>query len=93
MSTQILPTPEVFAENPSANSASTYDSAKRSEDNLFQRAYRATHRYVAEKQRRYALEREIDQAIEHLHRLTDDQLRDMGITRMDIEHAVRHGKD
>jgi uncharacterized protein YjiS (DUF1127 family) len=37
-------------------------------------------------------ETEIRVAIEHLHDLTDEQLLDMGITRMDIAHVVRHGK-
>ena len=32
-------------------------------------------------------------AIAHLHSLTDGQLRDIGITRMDIEQAVRFGRD
>jgi len=31
-------------------------------------------------------------AIEHLQALSDAQLRDMGITRMDISHVVRFGK-
>ena len=39
------------------------------------------------------VETEVLEAIQHLHDLTDEQLLDMGITRMDIAHVVRHGKD
>lgn len=38
-------------------------------------------------------ETEIREAIGHLHDLTDEQLLDMGITRMDIARVVRHGKN
>ena len=38
-------------------------------------------------------EARIQQAISHLRSLTDEQLRDMGITRMDIARVVRYGKD
>lgn len=38
-------------------------------------------------------EAEYHDAARHLHKLTDEQLRDMGITRMDIHHVVRYGKD
>ena len=41
---------------------------------------------------RHNQEADIERAIEHLHRLTDEQLRDMGITRDDINHVVRYGK-
>ena len=43
-----------------------------------------------DEQRRQA---EYHDAARRLHSLTDEQLRDMGITRMDIHHVVRHGKD
>jgi uncharacterized protein YjiS (DUF1127 family) len=42
--------------------------------------------------RQQSNEIEIRESIEHLHDLTDEQLLDMGITRMDIAHVVRHGK-
>ena len=35
---------------------------------------------------------EINRAIEHLQRLTDAQLRDMGIARADISDVVRNGR-
>ena len=37
-------------------------------------------------------EYEMNHAIEHLRRLTDAQLRDLGITRADIVEVVRNGK-
>ena len=39
------------------------------------------------------IEHENARAIEHLQGLTDTQLRDIGITRPDIERAVRFGRD
>jgi uncharacterized protein YjiS (DUF1127 family) len=30
-------------------------------------------------------------AIEKLHKLSDRELRDIGVTRYDIEHKVKHG--
>ena len=47
---------------------------------------------LVEALRRQSNETEIREATEHLHDLTDEQLLDMGITRMDIAHVVRHGK-
>ena len=60
---------------------------------LFKRAIDVLRHYLAESSRKQALEAENRKAIEHLHTLTDEQLRDIGITRMDISHAVRLGRD
>lgn len=49
--------------------------------------------YFVEWNRKYHREAEIHQAIEHLQALTDQQLSDIGITRMDISAAVRFGKE
>lgn len=56
-------------------------------------AVRALRHYVDARRRQYANEAENRKAIEHLHGLTDAQLRDLGITRMDITRAVRFGKE
>ena len=42
--------------------------------------------------RRWMREDEERRAIAHLRQLTDAQLRDMGITREEIVHAVRFGR-
>lgn len=55
-------------------------------------AVRALRDYVAASFRRQARVAEDRRAIEHLQSLSDAQLRDMGITRMDISHAVKFGK-
>ena len=64
-----------------------------SDENLFRTAIRGLKGILAEARKRQAHNTEIGKATKHLHGLTDDQLRDMGITRMDIAHVVRHGKD
>jgi uncharacterized protein YjiS (DUF1127 family) len=56
------------------------------------RTLRHIRNYLAEVGRRQALEFEIRRDIEHLYSQTDEQLRDIGITRMDIPRAVRFGK-
>jgi uncharacterized protein YjiS (DUF1127 family) len=48
--------------------------------------------HLAEVRRRQALEIEIRRDTEQLYSLTDEQLRDIGITRLDIPRAVRFGK-
>ena len=60
---------------------------------LLARSIRGLRHYLAASSRKQALEAEILKAIKHLHTLTDEQLRDIGITRMDISRAVRLGKD
>ncbi len=56
------------------------------------RALRHLRSYLAEVRRSQTLENGIRRDTEHLHSLTDEQLRDIGITRMDIPRAVRFGK-
>ena len=63
------------------------------DESLFRAAIRGIKGRLTEIRKRQSCETEIREAIEHLHDLTDEQLRDMGITRMDIAHVVRHGKD
>lgn len=43
--------------------------------------------------RKRSAEYETARTIEHLHKLSDSQLRDIGIVRPDIERAVRFGRD
>jgi uncharacterized protein YjiS (DUF1127 family) len=50
-------------------------------------------RLLADFDRKHRLEYDNRRAIAHLKSLTDQQLRDIGIARADIERAVRHGKD
>ena len=59
---------------------------------IFGRVLRHLRSYLAEVKRRQALENEIRRDTEHLFSLTDEQLRDIGITRMDIPRAVRFGQ-
>jgi uncharacterized protein YjiS (DUF1127 family) len=49
--------------------------------------------YLVELNRSYHREAEIQQAIEHLQAMNDQQLRDIGIARMDISTAVRFGNE
>ena len=56
------------------------------------RTLRHIHSYLAEVRRKQAQEYVIRRDTEHLYSLTDDQLRDIGITRMDIPRAIRFGK-
>ena len=60
---------------------------------LFTRAISGLRNYLAESSRQQVLEAQIRKAIEHLHTLTDEQLRDMGITRTGISRAVRYGRE
>jgi len=57
------------------------------------RTLRQIRSYLTEVRRRQAQEIEIRRDTEHLYSLTDEQLRDIGITRMDIPRAVRFGKE
>ena len=57
------------------------------------RALRHLRSYLAEVRRSQTLENEIRRDTEHLYSLTDAQLRDIGITRMDIPRAVRFGNE
>ena len=59
---------------------------------IFGRTLRYVHSYLSEVRRRQTLENRICRDTEHLYSLTDEQLRDIGITRMDIPRAVRFGK-
>ncbi len=60
---------------------------------LLARAVRGLRDYIAESSHQHSIEAENRKAIEHLHSLTDEHLRDIGITRMDISRAVRFGKE
>ena len=60
---------------------------------LFTRVINGLQNFLTERIAKQALEAENSHAIEHLHTLTDAQLRDIGITRMDISRAVRLGRD
>lgn len=60
---------------------------------LFTRVIIGLRSFLAGRSAKQALEAEKSKAIEHLHGLTDEQLRDIGITRMDISRAVRLGRD
>jgi uncharacterized protein YjiS (DUF1127 family) len=64
----------------------------RGEEGLLRAAISAIKGRLVKALRQQSNETEIREAIEHLHDLTDEQLLDMGITRMDIAHVVRHGK-
>ncbi len=59
---------------------------------IFGRALNHLRSYLAEVRRRQALNNKIRKDTEHLYSLTDVQLLDIGITRMDIPLAVRFGK-
>ena len=48
--------------------------------------------YLVASFRKQAFEAETRNSIEHLHSLTDEHLRDIGIMRMDISRAVRLGR-
>jgi uncharacterized protein YjiS (DUF1127 family) len=63
-----------------------------SDAGLFKRAIHGLKGKLVEAHSRQLRKTEIQDAAEHLHGLTDEQLLDMGITRMDISHVVRHGK-
>jgi len=63
------------------------------DESMFKAAIRSIKGRLVEARKRHSYETEIHEAIEHLHALTDEQLHDMGITRMDIAYVVRHGKD
>jgi uncharacterized protein YjiS (DUF1127 family) len=60
---------------------------------LLARTVRGLQHYLAESNRKQAFEAENRKSIEHLHTLSDENLRDIGITRMDISRAVRLGRD
>jgi len=62
------------------------------DENLLVRFIRGLQYYLAASSRKQAIETENSKAIKHLHTLTDEQLRDIGITRMDISRAVRLGR-
>jgi uncharacterized protein YjiS (DUF1127 family) len=49
--------------------------------------------YSTETKRKWMQENTIRREIEQLGSLTDGQLSDLGITRMDIPRAVRYGRD
>ena len=60
---------------------------------LFTRAISGLRNYLAESRRLQMLEAQNRKTIAHLYTLTDEQLRDMGITRMGISRAVRFGRE
>jgi len=66
--------------------------AHRGDESMLRAAISRLKGRLVETLRQQSKETEIREAIEHLHDLTDEQLLDMGITRMDISHVVRHGK-
>jgi len=59
---------------------------------LLARAIHDLRHYLVASLRKQAFKAETRNAIEHLHSLTDEHLRDIGITRMDISRAVRLGR-
>lgn len=63
------------------------------DESLFSTVIRGIKGRLAEARKRQSCEAVIRKAIAHLHDLSDEQLRDMGISRMDIAHVVRYGKD
>lgn len=56
---------------------------------MFYQLRKRGHALIEKWQREY----EIEESIIHLRSLTNEQLSDMGITRDDIPHVVRYGKD
>jgi uncharacterized protein YjiS (DUF1127 family) len=64
-----------------------------SDEGLFKRAIQSLKGKLIKAYNRQLRKTELQDAVEHLHGLTDEQLLDMGITRMDISHVVHHGKD
>ena len=64
----------------------------RGDESLLRSAITRVKGRLVEALRQQSIEAKNSEAIEHLHELTDEQLLDMGITRMDIAHVVRHGK-
>ena len=60
---------------------------------IFGEAFRQLSSYFTEAMRKQKQENNIRRDIEHLRSLTDGQLSDIGITRMDIPHVVRYGKE
>lgn len=56
---------------------------------MFDQLRRRAHASIEKWQR----EHEIETAIAQMRGLTDEQLRDMGITYDDIPHVVRYGKE
>ena len=64
----------------------------RGDESLFRAAISRVKGTLVEALRQQSNETENRKAIEHLNELTEEQLLDMGITRMDIAHVVRHGK-
>lgn len=66
--------------------------SNRGEEGLIRVAISEIKGRLVEALRQQSNEAEIRVAIEHLHDLTDEQLLDMGISRMDISQVVRHGK-
>jgi uncharacterized protein YjiS (DUF1127 family) len=61
--------------------------------NAVDRALGRINRAILDINRKRELEYRNRQAIVHLKSLTDEQLRDVGILRPDIERAVRLGKE
>lgn len=66
---------------------------KAGDTSLLARAFRGLRHILVESSREQVVEADNRKWIRHLHTLTDEQLRDIGITRMDISRAVRLGKD
>jgi uncharacterized protein YjiS (DUF1127 family) len=64
----------------------------RGEEGLLRAAISGIKERLVEALRQQSKETEIRKATQYLHGLTDEQLLDMGITRLDIAHVVRHGK-
>jgi len=61
--------------------------------NAIEKALGRIYRVGIEINRKRELEYQNRRAIAHLKSLTDEQLRDVGIQRPDIERAVRLGKE
>ena len=61
--------------------------------NAVEKALGRIYRVILDINRKHELEYRNRRAIAHLESLTDEQLRDVGIQRPDIERAVRLGKE
>jgi uncharacterized protein YjiS (DUF1127 family) len=74
------------------HTGSTQWLSQRSHENLFKRSIQRLKGKIVAAYSHQLRKAEIRNAVKHLQGLTDEQLLDMGITRMDISQVVRHGK-
>ena len=93
MNIRILPNLDDAAQVTAGRIATAPYTPRKSEPSLWNRAVRYLQHRLDAAQQSYQREAEIRKAIRHLQVLTDEQLMDMGITRLDIVRVVRHGKE